>query len=244
MKSMRRADRLLQIIQVLRRARGPITAQRIAEELEVTPRTIYRDVSSLMANGVPVRGEAGIGYVLGEGYDLPPLMFTADELEALILGARLVEVQGDAELAAAAGDAIAKIGAVVPKSLRPVLLNAPLIAPDYHDPAPERINTGALRRAVRDGFKLHLDYADEHGRQTSRTVWPVALGYLDHKRILVAHCELRGDFRHFRTDRIAGLAILPDRIPVRREALYNKWWKLASAEQAAYAARKHDSSAT
>ena len=147
---MRRADRLLQIIQLLRRARRPVTAAAIAAELEVTPRTVYRDVASLMTNGVPIRGEAGIGYVLGEGYDLPPLMFTADELEALILGARFVEVQGDAELAIAAQDAVAKIGAVVPKCLRPVLLDAPLIAPDYHERTEEKINTGALRRAVRD----------------------------------------------------------------------------------------------
>jgi predicted DNA-binding transcriptional regulator YafY len=236
--AMRRADRLLQIIHVLRRARGPVTAQRIADELEVTPRTVYRDIASLVAGRVPIRGEAGIGYVLGEGYDLPPLMFTADELEALILGARLVEVQGDTELAAAARDAVTKIGAVVPRSLRPVLLEAPLIAPEYHEPAQDQINTGDLRRAVRDGFKLHLDYADEHGTPTSRTVWPIALGYLDHKRILIAHCELRDDFRHFRTDRIAGLAILDERIPARREALYSKWWELAVAEQETYIARK------
>ncbi|MDH3741078.1 MAG: YafY family transcriptional regulator [Hyphomicrobiales bacterium] len=237
---MRRADRLLQIIQLLRRARRPVTAADIARELEVTPRTVYRDVASLMTNGVPVRGEAGIGYVLGEGYDLPPLMFTADELEALILGARFVEVQGDTELAAAAQDAVAKIGAVVPKSLRPILLDAPLIAPDYHERTEENINTGALRRAVRDGVKLHLDYADEHGRQTARTVWPIALGYLDHKRILIAHCELRADYRHFRTDRIAGLAILDERIPARREALYNEWWKVFQAERSAYMAQHPD----
>ena len=213
-----------------------MTATCIAEELEVTPRTVYRDVASLMANGVPIRGEAGIGYVLGEGYDLPPLMFTADELEALILGARFVEVQGDVELAAAAQDAVAQIGAVVPKSLRPILLDAPLIAPDYHERTEEKINTGALRRAVREGFKLHLDYADEQGRPSARTVWPIALGYLDHKRILIAHCEVRSDFRHFRTDRIAGLSILDERIPARREALFNTWWKVFEAEQAQYQA--------
>ena len=235
---------MLQIIQVLRRARGPVTAQHIAEELEVTPRTVYRDVASLIANNVPVRGEAGIGYVLDDGYDLPPLMFTPDELEALILGARFVEVQGDTDLATAARDAVTKIGAVVPRSLRPILLDAPLIAPDYHDQPPERFNSGELRRAVREGFKLHLDYADEKGNKTERTIWPIALGYLDHRRILIAHCELRGDFRHFRTDRIVALTILDERIPARREALYNDWWKIAVAEQQAYMARKPPSAAT
>ena len=186
----------------------------------------------------------GIMYVadalIQQGWQVELWHITADELEALILGARFVEVQGDIELATAAQDAVAKIGAVVPRCLRPILLDAPLIAPDYHEQTEEKINTGALRRAVRDGVKLHLDYADEHGRQTSRTVWPIALGYLDHKRILIAHCELRADYRHFRTDRIAELAILDERIPARREALFNEWWKIFQAERAAYMAQHPD----
>ena len=229
----------MQIIQILRRARKPVTARDIAEELEVTTRTIYRDVASLMANGVPVRGEAGIGYVLGEGFDLPPLMFTADELEAMMLGARLVQVQGDKELASAACDAVAKIGAVVPRALRPVLLDAPLIAPDYQEPPCETVDTGALRRALRGSLKLELDYIDEKGNRTQRIVWPVALGYLDHKRILVAHCELRDDFRHFRTDRMCEAKILDQKIPQRRSALFDDWWERAVREQKAYKARKH-----
>ena len=216
---MRRADRLLQIIQILRRARRPVTASAISEELEVTQRTVYRDVSTLLANGVPIRGEAGIGYVLGEGYDLPPLMFTSDELEALMLGARLVQVQGDDELARAACDAVTKIGEVVPQPLRPVLLDAPLIAPDYSQGPCEGIDGAELRRAVRCSCKLRFHYIDEKGAQTTRTVWPVAIGYLDHKRLLIAHCELREDYRHFRTDRMSGLEVLDERIPVRREAL-------------------------
>lgn len=235
---MRRADRLMQIIQILRRARRPVTAMRIADELEVTQRTVYRDIASLMANGVPVRGEAGVGYILGEGFDLPPLMFTVDELEALMLGARFVEVQGDKDLAAAARDAVAKIGAVVPRSLRPILLDAPLIAPDYYQAPVEVIDSGALRRALRDGMKLELDYVDEAGNSTQRIVWPVALGYLDHKRILIAHCELRGDFRHFRTDRMLQAKVLEARVPARRAILFENWWKQAVAEQQAYMAQK------
>jgi predicted DNA-binding transcriptional regulator YafY len=227
----------MQIIQILRRARSPVTAAQIAEELEVTTRTVYRDIASLMANAVPVRGEAGVGYVLGDGYDLPPLMFCPDELEALMLGARLVEVQGDKDLAAAARDAVAKIGAVVPRSLRPILLDAPLVAQDYGEQAVETIDTGALRRAIRNSRKLDLSYVDEKGQHTQRTVWPVALGYLDRKRILVAHCELRADFRHFRTDRMREIRVLDDMIPARRSTLFDNWWKLAAAEQEAYRAR-------
>lgn len=227
----------MQIVQILRRARSPVTAGHIAAELEVTTRTVYRDVASLIANSVPVRGEAGVGYVLGDGYDLPPLMFGADELEALMLGARLVEIQGDRELAAAARDAVAKIGAVVPRTLRPILLDAPLVAQDYGDQPAEAIDTGALRRALRNSRKLDLSYVDEHGRHTRRVVWPVALGYLERKRILVAHCELRADFRHFRTDRMRQVTVLDETIPARRAALFDSWWKRAAAEQQAYRAR-------
>ncbi len=228
----------MQIIQILRRERAPVTAGRIADELEVTQRTVYRDVASLMANGVPVRGEAGVGYVLGDGFDLPPLMFTADELEAVILGARLVQVQGDSELAAAACDAVAKIGAVLPKTLRPILLDAPLIAPDYQESPPEAVDSSILRRALREQMKLKLDYVDQAGCETQRVVWPVALGYMDHKRMLIAHCELRDDFRHFRTDRIRDAEVLDDRMPARRAQLLDAWWKVAAEEQRAYLERK------
>ena len=131
---MRRADRLLQIIQILRRANGPVAASRMAEELEVSQRTLYRDMASLESSGVPIRGEAGIGYVLEEGYDMPPLMFNASELEALMLGARMLDGRVDDSLSRAAKDAVAKIAAVVPKDLRDVLIDTPLFAPQFVEP--------------------------------------------------------------------------------------------------------------
>ena len=146
-RAMRRADRLLRLVQILRRARGPVTAARIADELEITVRTVYRDMASLIGNGVPVIGEAGVGYVLGEGFDLPPLMFNPDELEALMLGARLVEARGDPALSLAAADAVTKIAAVLPKSLRPVLLEAPLMSTRYREPLLDHIDAALIRTA-------------------------------------------------------------------------------------------------
>jgi predicted DNA-binding transcriptional regulator YafY len=218
-----RTERLMQLIRILRRARRPVTAARIAEELEVTVRTVYRDIAVLSSNGVPVRGEAGIGYVLGEGFDLPPLMFTADELEALMLGARLVEASGDRSLTAAATDAVTKIGAVIPKSLRPILLDAPLLKPNFGNPRADHIDAGLLRLALREQRKLTIRYCSEKGETTRRTVWPVALGYLEDRRILIAWCELRQGFRHFRTDRMVEALIEPERLPQARARLYKRW---------------------
>lgn len=220
---MRRADRLMRLVQILRRARGPVTAARMAEELEITVRTVYRDVASLIGNGVPIVGEAGIGYVLGDGFDLPPLMFNADELEALMLGARLVEARGDRALSEAAADAVTKIAAVVPKSLRPVLLDAPLVPSRYGEPLPDQIDASLIRRALREQRKLQLTYQNEKGEITERVIWPIVLGYLEDRRILVGWCELRGDYRHFRTDRISDIEILAAKLPEHRDRLLRRW---------------------
>lgn len=230
---MRRADRLMRLVQILRRARGPVTAAKMAEELEITVRTVYRDVASLIGNGVPVIGEAGIGYVLGDGFDLPPLMFNADELEALMLGARLVEARGDHALSRAATDAVTKIAAVVPKSLRPVLLDAPLMSSHYSEPFPDKIDAGLIRQALREQRKLQLLYQNEKGEVTERVIWPVVLGYLEDRRILVGWCELRSDYRHFRTDRIKEIQILPERPPEQRERLLKRWQEDQKARRAA-----------
>ncbi len=220
---MRRADRLLQIIQAMRRTKRPVTASQLAEELEVSVRTIYRDMVSLEAGGVPIMGEAGVGYVMGGDFDLPPLMFTSDELEALMLGARMVETRADPATVRAARDAIAKIGEVLPGHLRPVLLDAPLYVPSYGELPADKIDIRRLRDALRTGFKIRIDYVDEEARSTKRTVWPTAMGFHQSSRILVAWCEMRDAFRHFRTDRIEALDILEDRCPVRRPVLLRKW---------------------
>ncbi len=223
---MRRADRLFQIIQLLRRHRKPVTADAIAEELEMSKRTIYRDIATLMAQRVPIRGEAGIGYVLDGGFDLPPLMLTTDEVEAAVLGAQWVKAQGDRALSRAADDLIAKLVATVPESLRGLVLE-PVVAasPRWGEEQVERIDMTQLRLWCRRGMKLDLDYGDEAGRRSQRTVWPFLVGYRDAARVVFAWCELRTDFRMFRIDRIEGSAFREERYPDRPAALRNRWQK-------------------
>lgn len=232
MSAMRRADRLFQIIQILRRSRGPVTADTIAAELETSKRSVYRDVSALMGQRVPIRGEAGMGYVLENGFDLPPLMLTADEIEAAVLGAQLVIARGDPALAKAAEDVMAKIAAAVPERLRPLVLEPSTGAPPRKNHPPDRIDMMRLRAHIRAGRKVALTYRDEKGRETKRKIWPVTIGYLDTVRMLAAWCELRRDFRHFRTDRVAAAEFLEERHPERPAALRAKWRKTIAERHA------------
>ena len=222
---MRRADRLFQIIQVLRRGRGPVTADAIAEELETSKRTIYRDIADLMGQRVPIRGEAGIGYVLEGGFDLPPLMLTPDEIEAAVLGAQWVTLRGDAALARAAQDLIAKIGAAVPERLRPFALEPATRAATNWNVVPDGIDMAQVRRAIHGAKKIRLTYRDEQERETMRTVWPFAVGYHETVRLMIAWCELRSDFRSFRTDRVADAEFLEERYPERAATLRARWRK-------------------
>lgn len=235
---MQRTERLLALVQILRRHRRPVTAEAIAREFDVSVRTVYRDILQMQGQGVPIRGEAGIGYVLDPGFDLPPLMFSADELEALMLGARFVEERADPALVRAAQDAVAKIHAVLPPALKPVFLEAPVMTPAWRRAAPERIDLGLVRRALRAGLKLDLDYSDEQGRATRRTVWPITIAYMDASRILVAWCELRQDFRSFRTDRIQAIGERTDRYPARRSVLLKTWQAGHRKEREAEATRE------
>ncbi len=230
---MRRADRLLQLIQILRRHRRPVTGDVIAAELEVSLRTVYRDIASLIADGVPVRGEAGVGYVLGEGYDLPPLMFTADELEAIMLGLRWVARRGDGQLSRAALDTVAKIGTVLPPGLKPFLYDASLLIPQREVLA-DAIDVAELRSAIREGRKVTLGYANADNAETKRTIWPIAITYFDASRIVIAWCELRQDFRSFRTDRMIDIAVLKDKYPARRAKLLADWRRQMAEEQGAH----------
>lgn len=244
--SMRRADRLFQIIQIMRRARAPITADRIAEELETSKRTIYRDIATLMGQRVPIRGEAGMGYVLDQGFDLPPLMLTPDEIEAAVLGAQWVASRGDPALARAADDLIAKIAASVPERLRPFVLEPIGRAVPASKTPPDMLDMAQVRVAIRSGRKIVLDYRDEQDRASLRTIWPITVGYHETVRLLVAWCELRQAFRHFRTDRVASAEFSEDRYPDRpallrarwrahREAEHRRWaeWDAAQKAQAA-----------
>jgi predicted DNA-binding transcriptional regulator YafY len=220
---MRRADRLLRIIQILRRHRRPVRGQLIAEELEISLRTLYRDVADLITDGVPIRGEAGVGYVLGEGYDLPPLMFSVDEVEAVMLGLRWVVRRGDGALARAARDAVAKVGVVLPKDLKPALFDAALIVPPAWRSVVDRIDVAQLRKAAREQRKVSIAYADEQGRLSHRVIWPIAISYHEAQRLIVGWCELRGDFRSFRADRMLSAEVLTDRYVERRKALLKRW---------------------
>jgi predicted DNA-binding transcriptional regulator YafY len=220
---MRRADRLFQIIQILRRTRRPLTAERIAAELETSKRTVYRDIAALIGQLVPIRGEAGMGYILEGGFDLPPLMLTPDEIEAAVLGAQWVAAQGDAALTQAARDLVAKIGAVVPERLRPFVLEPATGAPPRRDNLPDRLDMARLRTWIHTGRKIALRYRDEQERESERIVWPVIVGYLDAVRHLIAWCELRQDFRNFRTDRVVEAEFLDQRYPERPSALKAKW---------------------
>ena len=227
---MRRADRLFQIIQILRRSTRPVTAAALAEELEISKRTVYRDVADLIGQRVPIEGEAGLGYLLATDYDMPPLMLTPDEIEAVMLGAQWVAGHSDKILSNAARDVVAKIAAVVPERLRPFIVEPSVGAkPRIVEPV-ERVDTSVLRSAVRNGVKLRLRYRSETGEETERTVWPVILGYAETNRLLVAWCELRQSFRHFRTDRIIEAEMLDERNGLRQGELRRRWqlWREAN----------------
>jgi predicted DNA-binding transcriptional regulator YafY len=220
---MRRADRLLRIIQILRRHRRPVRGQQMAEELEISLRTLYRDIADLVTDGVPIRGEAGVGYVLGEGYDLPPLMFTADELEAVMLGLRWVQRRGDAALVRAADDTIAKIGTVLPADLKPLLFDASLLVPNFGRLFTDSVDVAVIRKAIREQRKLELVYTDETARETRRTIWPIGVSYFDAQRVVIAWCELRVGFRAFRTDRMVSVSVSEDKYKERRKVLLKRW---------------------
>jgi predicted DNA-binding transcriptional regulator YafY len=227
---MRRADRLFQIIQILRRHRGPVTADVIAAELETSKRTVYRDIADLVGQRVPIRGEAGVGYVLENGFDLPPLMLTQEEIEAAVLGAQWVASRADPELARAAQDLIAKIGVAVPERLRPFVLEPATRAAPSSRALPDRLDMAATRRAIHSGRKIRMIYRDEQDRETTRTVWPFAVGYHEAVRLLMTWCELRQDFRSFRTDRVSTAEFLEDRYPDRPATLRARWRRVAQLE--------------
>ncbi|WP_396594328.1 helix-turn-helix transcriptional regulator [Brevundimonas sp. R86498] len=234
---MRRADRLFQIVQLLRRSSRPVTAEAIATELETSKRSVYRDIAALMGQRVPIRGEAGIGYVLEGGFDMPPLMLTSDEIEAAVLGAQWVAGRGDPALARAARDLVAKIAATVPERLRPVVLEPAVSSgPVWSAPSPDRLDMARVRASIHAGHKLRLDYSDEQGRASCRIIWPFLIGYRETTRLLVGWCETRADFRTFRTDRVVEAEFLEDRYPDRPARLRARWQAKIEAEKTAWIA--------
>lgn len=220
---MGRTQRLLTLMDALRRHRRPVTAATLAGELSVSVRTIYRDVQSLIGLGAPIDGEAGLGYLLRGGFFLPPLMFDEDEIEALVLGARWVERQQDPALADAARNALAKIAAAAPKNLRDAMAETGLWAPPGL--APRAINLQPIREAIRREQKLAVSYVDGNGQATERTIWPIGLAFYEGRETIAAWCELREGFRHFRTDRVGVLTATGERYPRRRAILVKEWRK-------------------
>lgn len=219
---MSRSARLLLMLQALRGRRRPVTAAQLAAELEVSERTVYRDIAVLAGQGAPIEGEAGVGYVLRPGLFLPPLMLSEDEIEAVLLGLRYVDQRGDAVLQKAAATALAKIGSVLSPQAEATLV-APLAVPGPTPrPFPDNaVPLAQLRAAIRGQARLDIGYRDGEGRVSRRVVWPLQLGFMDSARVVAAWCELRQAFRTFRTDRILSVQAL-DRYPGRRAELLRR----------------------
>lgn len=218
-----RSERLLTLIQALRRHRRPVTAQQLATELAVSVRTIYRDIETLVAQGASIAGEAGVGFVMRPGFLLPPLMFRDEEIEALILGSRWVTQLPDAPLARAGADAVAKIVAVLPDRLRHRVEDAGLFAVPRTAAVRDRIDASIVREGLRDECKLRIAYVSDDDTETVRVIWPIAIAFFERVRVVVAWCELRQAFRHFRTDRITAVELTGERLPRQRAKLLSEW---------------------
>lgn len=209
---MRPADRLFQIVLLLGRGRV-LTARVIAERLEVSERTIYRDIQDLVASGVPVEGEAGVGYCLRRGYQVPPLMFDEQELQSLVFGAEVAKAWGDVRMAEAADRILAKVDAVLPERLRPQLHSQRLVVPDVRMSEATTQMLGDVRDAINNRMRVFLEYRDAEQDGTERIVWPLTLAYWGKSWTLGAWCELRQDFRNFRVDRIVAARSLRSAFP-------------------------------
>ncbi|HCL66529.1 MAG TPA: transcriptional regulator [Rhizobium sp.] len=220
---MSRSERLLSLLQVLRRHRQPVSGASLAAELGISLRTLYRDIATLQAQGANIEGEAGVGYVLRPGYMLPPLMFSREEIEALVLGARMVAQRADRELALSARDALAKITEVLPGELREELTASTLFAGPGLPLPEDRIDLARMREFIRSEQTLKISYCDEKGDATERVIWPFALTFFSGARVVMAWCTLRDDFRSFRTDRMDILESGLGRYPKRRMQLLKTW---------------------
>jgi predicted DNA-binding transcriptional regulator YafY len=203
---MRRADRLFQLVVLLRKRRA-VTARELAHSLEVSERTVYRDVQDLIVSGVPIDGEAGVGYRLRKGFDLPPMMFTVEELMALRIGARLLKSWSDRELAKAADAALARIEAALPDEIRNAEHEIPVFAPDCFIPESVKQRVGDIRNAITARQRVWLEYRNTQDEITIRTVRPLGLFYWGKVWTVGAWCELRSEFRDFRLDRILSFGL-------------------------------------
>lgn len=229
---MSRASRLLELMELLRQRRTPIPASELAGKLDVSVRTLYRDIATLQQQGADIQGEPGIGYVLRPGFTLPPLMFSADEIEALVLGSRWVEVRGDERLSSAASSALSKVRGVLPAGLRASIDEAILTVPGMTQVNAAVVDAGVLREAIRAEHKLTIAYRDNAGKASERVVWPLLLGYFERYQVLAAWCELREDFRAFRLDRIVRAEHTHKPYPRKRATLVREWRKSQGLDDA------------
>jgi len=219
---MSRAQRLLDLIQIMRRHRFPVAGTSLADELGISLRTLYRDIETLKTQSAHIDGEPGVGFILRPGFMLPPLMFSEEEIEALVLGGRWVAAQTDEPLGKAARNALSKIAAVLPDDLQRSLETSSLLVP-FQRPAAGDTELPTIREAIRTERKLRITYSNEQENRTSRTIWPFALGFFERVRMVAAWCEMRQDYRHFRTDRIRSLKITDSRYPRRRLEMLREW---------------------
>lgn len=220
---MARSDRLFEIIQLLRRRKRVVTAKWIAEQLEVTPRTIYRDIASLQAMRVPIEGEVGVGYLMRDGFDLPPLMFDTEEVEAISVGLALLSRTGDRGLVKAATRVARKIADVVPQQAARQLGGPQSKVSTYGIKLPSAIEMPRLRQAIRDNTKIRIAYTNSKGVESLRTLMPIVIFYYVEVALLVAWCELRNDFRQFRIDRIGSIDHLADTFSKGADELRKRW---------------------
>ncbi|HEU0231123.1 MAG TPA: YafY family protein [Burkholderiaceae bacterium] len=218
-----RSERLLALLQLLRSRRHPVPGAELSRSLGVSLRTIYRDIGTLQEQGARIEGEAGLGYVLRPGYLLPPLMFTEEEIEAMVLGSRWVMRHADSGLSESARSALARIASVVPRSLRDTLDAATLLIASQPRVPPPEVDVADIRLAIRGERKMFLRYQSLSDQESTRTVWPFAMGYFDGVCLLVAWCETRNDYRHFRIDRIQHVEVMTERYPSFRHVLLKGW---------------------
>lgn len=221
---MSRAERLLELMQILRRYRYPVKGEELASQLGVSLRTLYRDIRSLQSQGADIESEAGVGYLLKPGFTLPPLMFSIDEIEALVFGARWVAEKGDSELSSAAKNVLAKVAAVIPDELRHQLNNNNLlIGPSQLDKIQVDDQLIVIRKAIRQQRKTRVDYCDLKNNSSQRIIWPFALSFFDRVNVVLAWCELRQAIRCFRLDRLSQIDVMPEKYPRNRQSLLKQW---------------------
>ncbi|MEE2946482.1 helix-turn-helix transcriptional regulator [Cognatishimia activa] len=227
---MSRTARLFQLMQALRSLPSPVTAERLADETDVSVRTLYRDIDSLRGLGAVIDGEAGFGYTLIEDATLPPLGFEDEELEALVLGLREVMAVGDPSLAKGAESALAKLGARLPEGQSRRLKHAVLSATSFFPPPPPTVDAEVLRQAAWDERRIRFNYSDAKGAKTRREVYPLSIVFMQSSHCLVGWCHLRNDYRAFRLDRMLDLEVMDESFRPRRVSMLRDYWQKMRAE--------------